>query len=319
MRRLFAQNKIWPLIAIICTVFIVLIMLTARTEFVDAPEIKIIDFSFDAVKVGPRRDIIETVQIHVTGKYQSDRSQEGVLELDIEDFDAFTNIRMREKNNFVCFAEQQRGCAYFETERSDRTYTETLRMYFSGNFDCVVLEGRGEILYIGSGSGKYTPQECISYFENDEEAWDFAESVNIDKTIDAVRMNERGREIETVQLDITGYYQDYLFKKDSIGLAITPSKNSLSSLETGNGAPMYWNELKRQNLTFIQILVCGHNSATQVSEILIFMTTDEYDRFIIAGESMGFFYVGSISGSYTAQEIVTYFNAFVDTGITLPE
>ncbi len=319
MKKVILNNKT-ALIVAIATVFLLLIsavMFSACSP--DVPETKKIDLTFDVVKINSRGEELNTLQLHLTGQYLDYQSQEDMLELDIEDFDSFTNIRMRKENNFVYFEEQQRGCMYFESERSDRTYTETLRMYFSENFDRVVLEGRGETLYIGSGSGKYTAQECISYFEDDGEAWDFVESVNIDMTVDAVRVNDRGYEIETIQLDISGYYRDYILKKDSIVLDIYPSKKNLSTLQAPESTPIYWDELEKYNLTFIQTLVCGYNSATQVSDVLVFMTTDEYDRFIITGRDVGVFYVGSVSGKYTAQEIVAYFNTFTNTGITLPE
>jgi len=311
------MKRHWKLLLyLVCAVSILLAIYMC---FRDTPEVKKIDLTFEAVKMDAKGKEIGTVQIHIVGKHQDYRTKEDVWNLSIDDFDRFTNIRMRKENNFVYFQEQQRGCVYFEAERTDRTYTETMRLYFADDFDRVVLQGRGEISYIGSGSGVYTAQECVSYFEENKEEWDYVESVNFDMTVDAARMDDKGYAIEMVQLDVCGYYRDYLFGKDVICLDIEPSKKNLSSLQAPESTPMYWNEVDKYNLTFVQTLVYGYNPDTQVSEPMMLATTDEFDRFIICWENMGLFYPGSVSGKYTPREIVEYFNSFVKTGVTLPE
>lgn len=318
--RKFVKSKKTVLIVAIVTVFLLLI--SAVSLFgcsSDVSETKNIDLAFDVVKINSRGEEIDTLRIHLTGQYFDYREQGDAIELDIEDFDTFTNIRMREENNFVYFEEQQRGCVYFETERSDRIYTETLRLYFSENFDRVILEGRGETLYIGSGSGKYTAQECISYFEEDGETWDFVESVNIDMTVDAVRVDKSGREIETLQLDISGYYRNYLFGAGNIYLNIEPSKKNIGSMKTGNSTELSWCEHENKNAAVASIYLGGYDVNKDRMYSLWLTTTDELDRFVIWSKEEGVFFVGSVGGKYTAQEIVAYFNDFTNTGITLPE
>ena len=309
------------LMAAITTAVMLLIAagILAGCSSVDAPETKQIDLAFDVVKMDSRGKEVDTYQVHITGEYLDYQHQEDTIKLDIEDFDSFTNIRMRKENNFAYFEEQQRGCVYFEAERSDRTYTETLRLYFTDNFDRVVLQGRGENSYIGSGSGKYTAQECVSYFEDHGEEWDFVESYNIDMTIDVGRLDDRGYEIEKVPFDISGYYRDYLFKTDVLYLDMEPVKKNLSWIQGAESAPIFWVEKEEYNCTMMYTLVCGYSSSSNSIDVFDFVTTDEFDRFIITWEDEGVFYAGSVSGKYTSREIVEFFNQFVDTGITLPE
>lgn len=309
--------------ALLLVVFVILLAAVTFTscspDAPDIPEIKTIDMTFDVVKIGRWVEEGHTLQLHITGQYTDYQSQEDVLELDIEDFDTFTNIRMREESNFVCFKEQQRGCVYFETERSDRTYTETLRMYFSENFDRVILEARGEILYIGSGSEQYTPQECVSYFESNSEDWDFVESVNIDTTIDVFRVNSGGREIETVQLTITGYYRNYILEEGKIYLHIDLSTKDIGSMMTADNTEIWWYDLGTKNVAVGLTALGGYNIKENSGYHLSMAITDELDRFAIWNEDEDVFLIGSVSGKYTSREIIEYINNCTDTGITLPE
>jgi hypothetical protein len=319
MKKFMIKNKTVLIVAIaMATILLTSAGILAGCS-VDVPEAKKIDLTFDVVKIDSRGKETDTLQLHITGQYLDYQHQEDTIKLDIEDFDSFTNIRMRKENNFAHFEEQQRGCVYFETERSDRTYTETLRLYFTDNFDRVVLQGRGENTYIGSGSCVYTTEDCVSYFEDNEEEWDFVESHHIDMTIDVGRLDDRGYEIEKVPFDITGYYRDYLFKTDVLYLDMEPVKKNLSWIQGAESASIFWVEKEEYNCTMMYTLVCGYSSSSNSIDVFDFVTTDEFDRFIITWEDEGVFYAGSVSGKYTSREIVEFFNQFVDTGITLPE
>ena len=292
------------------------LVLIAVTVLWNTCNVTPIDLKFEAVKQGRRREALGTVQIHITGQYQDYLFKEDILELDIEDFDGFKNIRMREKDSCIFFRNQQ-GCAYFEAEAADRAYTDTLRLYFTENFDRVFLKGRIENCYIGSGSGRYTASECVSYFEEATELWDVVEYVDVDIILDGVFMDATGKEGEKAQLRISGYYRDYLFEADPLYLEMDPILG-FSFISTPNNTKLDMRELPKRNLSMGFMGMSGYIPSENKTGSIILYFTDEYDRCIIRDASKTVFYVGSVSGKYTAREIVEYFNAFTTPGIILP-
>ena len=276
-----------------------------------------IDLTLDTVKLDRQENEVGTAQIHITGKYREYVFREGRLELTIDAFDGLENIQTGKKADYVYF--QDYGCGYipFNADYTTRGYTEVLHLYFTDEFDRLIIQRRGDVRYIGSVSGNYTLQECISYFENLENDWDYVKSSQIDIMQNAVEMDKNGKELGKVQFRIEGYYRNYLLGENNLYMECDFPDNG-TNFRTANNAALSLMELPAHNIAFGSLLLSRVGINNEIED-LRFRFTDEFDRFIIINEENSLFYVGSVSEKYTAREIVEYFNSFFKTGITLPE
>ena len=309
------------LMAAITTAVMLLIaagILAGCAQFKEEPKITEIDMTVSTIKLDYKGNKIGDAQVRITGQKQEYVFQDDVMELSIEDFDYFTNIRQRENDGYVSFPNQQRGCVYFEADHIGREFTETLRLYFTNNFSRLVISSRGNTCYIGSGSGEYTADECVSYFANHSNDWDYVDSQNVDVTLNGVWVDNTGKEGAAERIQLNGYFRDYLFREDSIYLE-TNKFGNLTHVRSPENSVLRMFPYTDRDLMYGIISLAGYYAKENAINVVNIIFTDEFDRFIIERRDETLFFVGSVSGKYTAREIVEYFEEFTDTSITLPE
>ena len=140
----------------------------------------------------------------------------------------------------------------------------------------------------------------------------------IDVTVDAVKMDQAGNELGTVQLHIKGVYREYLFREPLMELEIDPFGNYMNI----QGGGLHFLELPERDFDMGSMLLTAYQVTENRMCTLNMVFTDSFDRFMISdgdSNSTEFSYVASISGKYAARETVEYINSFYHTGITLPE
>lgn len=143
-------------------------------------------------------------------------------------------------------------------------------------------------------------------------------STPIDMTVDAVKMDKSGKEQGTVQLHITGEYREYLFRKPQIELEI----DDFGNYKHIQGISFDILDLPDHGFDMGSITLGAYQAADNCMCFLYMIFTDDFDRFVICdggSNNTELAYVASISGEYTAGEIVEYINSFYRTGITFPE
>lgn len=309
------------LMAAITTAIMLLIaagILAGCEQFDAEPKVTEIDMTVDALKMEGLSNEVGSVQIRITGQRREYMFRKDELELQIENFDCFENICQLESDSVVYFPEQGRGCVYFEADHIGREFTETLRLYFTNNFSRLVISSRGNTCYIGSGSGEYTADECVSYFANHSNDWDYVDSQNVDVTLNGVWVDNTGKEGAAERIQLNGYFRDYLFREDSIYLE-TNKFGNLTHVRSPENSVLRMFPYTDRDLMYGIISLAGYYAKENAINVVNIIFTDEFDRFIIEGRDETLFFVGSVSGKYTAWEIVEYFEEFTDTSITLPE
>lgn len=287
------------------------IMAVGGVLFWNAGKTTTIDLQYNATKLDGNSEEAGVMQMHIQGNYRDYLFREDQLELTVSSFDGLDNIRMKKGSNYVYFSDY--GCVLLDTQNS----LEPLILLFDKEFDKLIFLRDGEVRYVGSVSGEYTVQECVSFFGDISDQVDYATSTLVDLRLDTVRLNKNGEKLGEQQFHITGYYRDYLLKDDPIYLEIEPFEEFVLC-KTAPNAEMELIEMPQHNVVWgIIHFTTLSGSVKEGGFWLLF--TEEFDRFMLINNDQESCYVGSVSGNYTTYEIVEYFNSFWVTGITLPE
>ena len=274
-----------------------------------------IDLQYNATKLDGNSEEAGVMQIHIQGKYRDYLFREDQLELTVSSFDGLDNIRMKKGSDYVYRSDY--GCVLLDAQNSKESRSEPLILLFDKEFDKFIFLRRGEVRYVGSASGEYTIQECVSFFGDISDQVDYATSTLVDLRLDTVRLNKNGEKLGEQQFHITGYYRDYLLKDDPIYLEIEPFEEFVLC-KTAPNAEMELIEMPQHNVVWgIIHFTTLSESVSEGGFWLLF--TEEFDRFMLINNDQESCYVGSVSGNHTTYEIVTYFNSFWVTGITPPE
>ena len=310
--KFVGKGKKWLAAATICAVAVLTVVLTGLWV-ADIPETLPINLTFEMNKFEGLDNEVGIVQICIKGTRYDYARKDDRYELVIAPFDCYKNI---ERKEIAYFVSNQRGCISFSAYNTEKECNETLRLHFTDELDRLIIQCRGETYYVGSVNGTYTAQECIAYYQGLLGDEDYAVSYPIDLTVNAVKMNKNGEELGTVQLHINGFYQENLFAKDTVFLEFddfdryiyikTANKTIISFIETQNG----------KSIVTLMIGAGEFPGYDMAGFNLVF--SEEFDRFYLQSHTLEY-YIGSVSGNYTAYEIVEYFNSFWVTGINLPE
>lgn len=140
----------------------------------------------------------------------------------------------------------------------------------------------------------------------------------VDVTVDAVKMDKDGKELGTLQLHITGQYREYLFRQSQLDLKIDDFGNYMHI----QGFGFHTIDLPDRDFRMGSIVLGAYQVAENRMCTLYMVFTDDYDHFVICdggSNNTEYAYVASVSGQFTAKEIVQSINSFYKTGITLPE
>lgn len=136
----------------------------------------------------------------------------------------------------------------------------------------------------------------------------------IDVTLNAVKLDEAGNELGTVQIHIKGNKLDYLFQESRLDVQIDPffSKLGFHLPDNHNGAQICANSVEDVQIKYA---VFGGWTASNPEYIAIHFTEEmDYISLIHTcfGEGEGtretVYYVASANGKYNTQEVLDFFN-----------
>ena len=313
MRFLRQSRKNWCAI-LVCLIAALIAAGAFFAWFWNVPQKTEINLKFEAKKLGGLDKELGSAQICIKGNYYDYLWREDIYELSLAPFDHYENIRLKE-NGVTYFAKHHRGCVAFTAYNTEMQSDETLYLHFTGALDRFVIQRRVNGYYAGSVGGKYTSQECISYYKGLLGNEDYAVDVPVDLTVRAVKMNLQGEELGAIQLHMKGYYQERLFAEDYLSLEFDDFEQYIA-IETAYTTVVRFEETENGKNIGSLVLGAGKFPGYEPGGFILTFT-EELDRFYLLSDENEI-YVASVSGKYTAREIVEYFNAFTKTGITLP-
>lgn len=143
--------------------------------------------------------------------------------------------------------------------------------------------------------------------------YSFPRQTPIDVTLNAVKLDEDGNEIGTAKLHITGRYVNYFILEDQLELSIDPI-DGLMHIKTMDKPGLPRSLGNQTGTEYWMHSMSAYDPDANAGAFLDFFCTEEFDRFairLISGEQGNFWYVTSVSGDYTAQEIIEYFSGIV--------
>ena len=145
--------------------------------------------------------------------------------------------------------------------------------------------------------------------------WFIPRSTRIDYTLTTSKIDRFGKEIGTTEIRIAGRKLDYLFQDSRVDFTIAPfdglvwlkpalhaNTNQEGHLETAMENDILYTFYYGAHENF-----SSHDGMTQ----LRLGFSPDMDRWIIINDSDRFYYVASISGEYSAQELVEYFSILI--------
>ena len=141
--------------------------------------------------------------------------------------------------------------------------------------------------------------------------WTIPKTSNISLSLDAVKLDESGKEIGTAKIEIQGSHLNYLFQEDRINLVIAPfdgltnirliTNHSDSAVPSTIGGDYLYLGFGIWGAPFEDMDLCS-----------LYYTKDfECFSFKVPHPEGDVYYVASASGDYTTQEIVKAFNGLV--------
>ena len=141
----------------------------------------------------------------------------------------------------------------------------------------------------------------------------FPRQTLIDVTLNAVKLDEDGNEIGTAKLHITGRYVNYFILEDQLELSIDPI-DGLMHIETTDKSGLPRSLGNQTGTEYWMHSMGAYDSDANGMTFVGFFCTEEFDRLAIRmsnAKQGDFWYVTSVSGDYTVQEIIEYFGGIV--------
>ena len=314
MEQFFERHKRKLLGVTICIVIVSIIAVALYIWGWHIPQKTEFELTYEAEKIEGVSTVLKKLQVNIKGCKYNYLFHDDAYEITLEPFDDYVDIKPR---NTVYFVNDHRGWASFDAYNTKQECITTVYLHFTDEMDRLLVQVHGETYYAGSVSGKYTSEECISYYQGLCDDEDYLVSYPVNLAINTVKMDNAGKELGTVPIQVNGYYQEYLFKKDEIFLELNDFEDYIQ-IRTPQGGRLYRGEAEN-GTKYGSIIICAGTFPEYEAGAFVLVFTEEFDRFYLISEE-GAYYVGSVSGKYTPREIVEYFNSFgVATGITLPE
>ena len=132
---------------------------------------------------------------------------------------------------------------------------------------------------------------------------------NVDATLNATKINEQGEALGTHEIVLRGNRLDYLLTDAALEVAISPF-DSLSGfvaegkIKTATGKDICY------------VLYSASNAVTDDVAIIRICFSPEMDRWVFVNDTDQVYYVASVSGAYSTQELVEYFRPLIPSNWT---
>lgn len=126
----------------------------------------------------------------------------------------------------------------------------------------------------------------------------------VDVTLQAVKITNQGEALDTYEIVLRGNRLDYLFGNTALDLSIAPF-DELSGF-TSHG------EVK--SLTESEIFYAFFSAVNAATDDVAFLKlgfSPDMDRWILVNDTDQVYYVASVSGVYTTEELAEYFSRLI--------
>ena len=141
----------------------------------------------------------------------------------------------------------------------------------------------------------------------------------VDVTLNAVKLDEDGTPIGTAKIHIEGYMLDYLLQDDRMELEIDPIENfdriSLRGVN-GNKQQDVIDRFGKEyfGMDYLSVRFYGWDTFSESTASGLIYFTEEFECFAFQCKSFQqspVYYVASVSGDYTTDELISFFNGLV--------
>ena len=142
----------------------------------------------------------------------------------------------------------------------------------------------------------------------------YVTKINI--TLNAVKLDENGNEIGTVQIVIQGNKQDYLFQEDRVDLSIEPFDNLVNitpSNQDGIAGVIHPTFVGDYSLVYYGASVQTTVNVTDAYAFCTLAISDDLGRWAFRRSENGkeTYYVASVSGNDTTEELIAFFRGLI--------
>ena len=134
----------------------------------------------------------------------------------------------------------------------------------------------------------------------------------VDVTLNAAKMDTDGNTLGTYEISIHGNKEDYISGKSALDVDIAPFdglKSFQASTNGSNGIEGYiWS---MPGSDYLHITLSAYNGDGSLPDDLTLYFSPDMDRWLLMNTTNKVFYVGSVSGNCTTEELLEYFQSAI--------
>lgn len=141
-------------------------------------------------------------------------------------------------------------------------------------------------------------------------------TAQIDLTLNTIKLDKDGNAIGTAEIHLEGQRWDYLFQEDRIYLEIDPFDNYKNIVTRSDGeyniVDRFGKEYYGKDYKIIRFDGWDKEAAVPAMGFIYF--DENFDCFAFMGNSLQddeYYYIASVSGAYTTEELIAFFNGLV--------
>lgn len=138
----------------------------------------------------------------------------------------------------------------------------------------------------------------------------------VDITLHATKTNSQGESLGEYEISLQGNRLDYISGNASLDISVSPFDELSQFIPIRNANTNIDGLIKTEPGTDI---LCVHYSAwdnkTDAFVVYDIGFSPDMDRWIFVNATEGIYYVSSVSGAYTSQELVDYFHSMIPIGV----
>ena len=126
----------------------------------------------------------------------------------------------------------------------------------------------------------------------------------VDATMQAAKFNGQGKSVGTYEVAIRGNRKGYLFGKDFLELSVSPFDDLTGFFSDGEIRTLPGDGAE-------YILYTAINENTQDVVTVEFVFTSDMDRWLFLNVTEQSYYVASVDGKYSTQELLEFFQSLI--------
>lgn len=151
--------------------------------------------------------------------------------------------------------------------------------------------------------------------------WFIPHSMRVEHTLRFSKFDHHGKELGTTEIRISGRKLDYLFQDSRVDFTITPFDGLVwikPAMYGNTGTEGRIATAMENGILYTHYYGCLEDASAQGDDMTQFRLgfSPDMDRWIIINDSDRYYYVASISGNDSAQELVEYFRILIPANWT---